>query len=166
MINRNFTKPNQNLIPWQVTGLTDGEGSFVYSISNTGKGLTGHKISLEFKVTQKTHSEGVLYELKEYFGCGNVVIDNRKTDTKKFHINSLKHLLEKVIPHFDEYPCLTSKELNYKDWKKICLIMSKKEHLNISGMEEVNQIVSLMNKNRSFEDKYNHCKSFLGLSDS
>ena len=44
--------------------------------------------------------------------------------------------------------------------------MSKKEHLNISGMEEVNQIVSLMNKNRSFEDKYNHCKSFLGLSDN
>lgn len=119
MMNRNFTKPNQILIPWQVTGLTDGEGSFVYSITNTGKGSTGQKISLEFKVTQKTHSEGVLYELKEYFGCGNVVIDNRKTDTKKFHINSLKLLLEKVIPHFDEYPCLTSKELNYKDWKKI-----------------------------------------------
>ena len=166
MINRNFTKPNQNLIPWQVTGLTDGEGSFVYSITNTGKGSTGQKLSLEFKVTQKTHSEGVLYELKEYFGCGNVVIDNRKTDTKKFHINSLKQLLEKVIPHIDEYTCLTSKELNYKDWKKICLIMSKKEHLNISGMEEVNQIVSLMNKNRSFEDKYQHCKSFLGLSDN
>ena len=55
MINRNFTKPNQNLIPWQVTGLTDGEGSFVYSITNTGKGLTGQKLSLEFKVTQKTH---------------------------------------------------------------------------------------------------------------
>ena len=163
-MNRNFTKPNQILIPWQVTGLTDGEGSFVYSITKTGKGLTGQKISLEFKVTQKTHSEGVLYELKEYFGCGNVVIDNRKTDTKKFHINSLKLLLEKVIPHFDEYPCLTSKELNYKDWKKICLIMNKKEHLSISGMEEINQIVSLMNKNRSFEDKYNHCKSFLGLS--
>ena len=166
MENRNFTKPNQKLLPWQVTGLTDGEGSFVYSICNTGKGLTGQKISLEFKVTQKTHSEGVLSELKEYFGCGSVVIDNRKTDTKKFHINSLKLILEKVIPHFEEYPCLTSKELNYRDWKKICLIMSQKEHLTIEGMEKINKIVSLMNKNRSFEDKYNHCKSFLALSDN
>ena len=44
MENRNFTKPNQKLLPWQVTGLTDGEGSFVYSITNTGKGSTGQKI--------------------------------------------------------------------------------------------------------------------------
>ena len=95
-----------------------------------------------------------------------MVIDNRKTDTKKFHINSLKLILEKVIPHFEEYPCLTSKELNYRDWKKICLIMSQKEHLTIEGMEKINKIVSLMNKNRSFEDKYNHCKSFLALSDN
>lgn len=164
MMNRNFTKPNQNLMPWQVTGLTDGEGSFVYALSNTGQGLTGYKISLEFKVTQKTHSEGVLYELKDYFGCGSVVVDNRKTDTKKFHINSLNHILEKVIPHFEEFPCLTSKALNYKDWKKISLIMSTKDHLTISGIEEIKKIVSIMNKNRSFDDKYNHCKAFLGLS--
>lgn len=53
---QNFTKPrsDKKLIPWQVTGLTDGEGSFTYSITNTG--LTRFKISLEFKVTQKTHS--------------------------------------------------------------------------------------------------------------
>ena len=51
MTNINFTKPrlNTKLTPWQVTGLTDGEGSFVYSISKTG--LTNYKISLEFKVT-------------------------------------------------------------------------------------------------------------------
>ena len=75
-------------------------------------------------------------------GCGNVVIDNRKTDTKKFHIKSLNLLLEKVIPHFDKYPCLTSKELNYRDWKQICLIMSQKGHLNLEGMAEINQIIS------------------------
>jgi len=165
-MDKKYTEFNQNLMPWQVTGLTDGEGSFVYSKDNTGKGSTGQKFSLEFKVTQKTHSEGILYELKEYFGCGNVVIDNRKTDTKKFHIKSLKLILEKVIPHFDKYPCLTSKELNYKDWKKICLIMSQKGHLNIEGMAEINQIILSMNKNRSFEDKYNHCKSFLELSNN
>ena len=65
-MDKNYTKFNNNLMPWQVTGFTDGEGSFVYSKDNTGKGSTGQKFSLEFKVTQKTHSEGILYELKEW----------------------------------------------------------------------------------------------------
>lgn len=117
IINRDFTKPRKNelLNAWQVTGLTDGEGGFNYSISNTGEGLTGKKIKLEFKVTQKAHSEGVLHELKDFFLCGNVVIDNRKTDTKKYHVTALPSILEKIIPHFESYPCLTSKNLNFTD---------------------------------------------------
>ena len=163
---RDFSKArnNEKLLPWQVTGLADGEGGFNCFIENTGKGLTGHTVKLEFKVTQKTHSSGILYELQEFFGCGSVVIDNRKTDTKKYHITALSSILEKIIPHFESYPCLTSKFLNFIDWKQIALIMSKKEHLTIKGIEEIKELISKMNKNRSFEDKYNHCKSFLGLS--
>ena len=118
MKNMNFTNPrlDQKLTPWQVTGLTDGEGSFTYSIAKIG--LNKFKLSLEFKVTQKTHSEGILYELKNFFGCGNVVIDNRATDTKKYHVNSLQSILTNVIPHFDLYPCITSKQLNFIDWSR------------------------------------------------
>jgi len=84
-------------------------------------------VKLEFKVTQKTHSEGVLYELKNYFGCGSVVIDNRKSDTKKYHINALSDILAKIIPHFEKYPCLTSKFLNFKAFKKIAFIVKNKD---------------------------------------
>lgn len=163
---RDFSKArnNEKLLPWQVTGLADGEGGFNCFIEKTGKGLTGHTVKLEFKVTQKTHSSGILYELQEYFGCGSVVIDNRKTDTKKYHITALSSILEKIIPHFESYPCLTSKFLNFIDWKQIALIMSKKEHLTIKGIEEIKELISKMNKNRSFEDKYNHCKTYLGLT--
>ena len=72
-------------------------------------------VSLEFKVTQKSHSENVLYDLKTYFTGGSVVIDNRKRDTKKYHISKLEIILSKIIPHFESYPCLTSKNLNFKD---------------------------------------------------
>ena len=90
-MNTYLNKPNQNLLPWQVTGFTDGDGSFTYSITHTS--LTTFRISLEFKVTQKNHSEGILHELKEYFECGSVVVDNRKTGAKKFHTTSLKTIL-------------------------------------------------------------------------
>jgi hypothetical protein len=74
----------------------DGEGGFYCSISKTRKDFSGKTVKLEFKVTQKTHSEGILYELKEFFNCGSVVIDNRKTDTKKFHVTSFYHILDKI----------------------------------------------------------------------
>jgi hypothetical protein len=45
----------------------------------------------------------------------SVVIDNRKTDTKKYHIKSLEFIQDKIIPHFDSFPCLTSKYLNFRD---------------------------------------------------
>lgn len=162
----NFTKPRYNelLAPWQVTGFTDGEGGFNCTILTTGKGLTGKTVKLEFKITQKMHSEGILYETKNFFDCGSVVIDNRNTDTKKYHITALSSILEKIIPHFESYPCLTSKNLNFLDWKQIALIMSKKEHLTIKGMEDIIKLASKMNTERSFEDKYKYCNDSLGLT--
>jgi len=101
---------NKNLLhPWYITGLTDSEGSFsCYIQRSTVNKIT---VSLEFKITQKSHSEDILYQIKEYFSAGSVVIDNRKTDTKKYHITNLNLILEKIIPHFEVYPCLTSKNL-------------------------------------------------------
>lgn len=45
--------------------------------------LLGIKISFEFKVTQKAHSRGILYDLQKFFNCGTVVIDNAKDGTMK-----------------------------------------------------------------------------------
>ena len=170
-IKYNEPRNHEKLLPWQVTGFTDGEGGFNCYITKTET----HKlisysfntnIKLEFKVTQKSHSAGILYELKEFFGCGSVVIDNRKTDTKKYHVTSLSSILEKIIPHFDNYPCLTSKYLNFKDWKKIAFILSQETtdlKLKEIHLETIFNLSSQMNKNRLFQDKYNYCNSSLGL---
>lgn len=157
-------RENTVLNPWQVTGFTDAEGSFTYSLSKNNIENLATKFNLEFKVTQKSHSEGILYEFKNYFGCGSVVIDNRKTDTKKYHVKSLNQIIDKIIPHFDFYPCLTSKQNNFIDWKKIAFMMKEKKHLTNSGLQEIINITSKMNKNRSFEDKYNYCSSTLGFN--
>lgn len=153
--NRDFSKPfHLKLEPWQITGFTDGEGSFICSLLNTGKGNT--RVKLEFKIAQKSHSEGVLSEIQNYFGCGSVVIDNRKTNTKKYHVTSITHIINIIIPHFEKFPCITSKNLKFKDWKEIALLLEKKEHLNNKGLKKIESIVSKMNSLRSFEDKYNY----------
>lgn len=152
--------PNKKEIrPWQVTGLVDSEGAFTCSVS-------GRSVKLEFKVTQKEYSAGVLTLLESYFNCGSIVIDNSKTGTLKYRVSSLKDILEIIIPHFESYSCFTSKNLNFRDWKKIALKMKDKKHLTTEGLEEIMSLLKNMNKNRSFEDKFNYCKDSLGLTDN
>lgn len=71
------------LEPWYITGLTDSEGTFSCYIqrSTEDKISVSFRSALEFKITQKSHSESVLYSIKDFFSAGSVVIDNRKTDT-------------------------------------------------------------------------------------
>lgn len=155
-------KNNLNLNPWQITGFTDAEGGFFCSISISDNFKV--KIKLEFKVTQKNHSESILYQFKEFFECGNIVIDNRETNTKKYQVTSLSNIIDKIIPHFEAYPCLTSKYLNFKDWKEIALMMSNKQHLDSKGLDKIKELKAKLNKSRSFEDKYEYCKLSLGLN--
>ena len=151
------SKITDKLTPWQITGFIDGEGSFTVS-------KTGNSVKLEIKATQKNNSTKILYRMQEYFNCGSVVIDNRKTGTMKYRVSSLNDILTIIIPHFDKYSCLTSKFLNYQDWKKIALKMEKKEHLTLVGLKEIDSLILNMNKKRSFEDKYNYCKNSLCLT--
>jgi len=120
------------LEPWYITGLTDSEGAFSCYIQRSTKDKIS--VSLEFKITQKSHSESVLYSIKDYFSAGTVVIDNRNTDTLKYHITNLNLILDKIIPHFDNYPCLTSKYLNYQDWKKVAILISQKKNMTSEGV--------------------------------
>jgi LAGLIDADG endonuclease len=77
----------------------------------------------------------MLYELKRYFNCGRISIDNRKTQTMKFVVTSNNDLADKIIPHFDMYPLKTSKFLNYLNFKSAVLFMKNKQHYNLNGIE-------------------------------
>jgi len=67
--NIDFTKARKDvkLTSWQVTGLVDGEGSFNFKIVQKSFSSYSTIVKLEFKVTQKAPSEGILYDLKNYF---------------------------------------------------------------------------------------------------
>lgn len=155
---------NNNLNPWYITGLTDSEGTFSCYIQRISPLKDKMTISFEYKIAQKSHSSDILYEIQNYFSGGTVVIDNRKTDTKKYHVTNLEFILEKIIPHFEQFPCLSSKNLNFKDWKQIATIVHQKKHLSSKGVEEILIILDSLNMKRSFKDKYDYCNLHLNLS--
>ena len=152
--------PNDIVSPLYVTGITDGEGSFQITIKdNQGKGLTGFKPFLEFKITQKKHSIDMLKKIKKFSDCGRISIDNRKSGTIKYVVTKNEDLVTKIIPHFDIYPLVTSKYLNYSDFKSAALCIKEKSHFTIKGIQELRNIKLKMNKNRSIQDKFNYCWS-------
>jgi hypothetical protein len=87
------------LHPWWVTGISDAEGNFSIFKQKTSK---GYKWTLAFKVTQKEHSSGILHDLRRFFNCGHIHIDNRKENAYKFNVNRLEDILNIIIPHFDK----------------------------------------------------------------
>lgn len=71
---------------WYVTGLTDSEGNFSINY-NTCQNT--NKVTFSYKITQKVDSISVLHDLKAFFNCGNVVIDNKDSKGYKFQVSSL-----------------------------------------------------------------------------
>lgn len=97
--------------PNWVRGFIDGEGSFIIAILPSTS-PNKKKVSLRLSVTQKSHSMGVLYDLRNFFGCGQVITSSR--DCMRFVVQSKYDIIEKIIPHFIKYPLVTSKQLNFE----------------------------------------------------
>jgi hypothetical protein len=101
----------------------------------------------------------MLEEVKKFFNCGRISINNRKSGTLKFVITNINDITTKLIPHFEKYPLMTSKYLNYLDFKSAAFILAEKKDYTIDGIEKLRKLKMTMNNNRSFKDKFNYCWS-------
>src|SRR3989338_11509289 len=136
------------LNPDYIVGLVDGEGSFTVYIRNPrSQKKVKRRVTVEPKFYLKLieKDKNILYQLKEFFGCGSVYFQK---DTRKNHQNCYRYEvfrrddLEKVIiPFFKKYPLkLASKQ---KDFKIFCNLLQKiinNEHLNNKGLQEIYDI--------------------------
>jgi hypothetical protein len=142
------------LHPYNVTGYFDSEGCFNISIYKNPNARIGYSVSFTAEIKQHSNSRNVLFSLKEFFnGKGNISYSNKSKTVSRYKISNLKDILSYVLPHFDNYPLITSKYLNYLDFKKAILLIKSGEHLNEKGLNTIRTIISNMNTNRSFLDK-------------
>jgi LAGLIDADG endonuclease len=144
---KNFKKPRQEkLSPYWVTGIVDAEGNFSINKQKVGD---KYKFSLAFKVTQKEHSLGILYDLKNFFNCGHIHVDNKKENAYKYNVAKLDDIIKIILPHFDKYPLVTSKNLDFLDFKRVALLKNK------LSLDEILCIKNNMNSKRSFTERWN-----------
>jgi hypothetical protein len=87
--------------------------------------------------------------IKAFFkGVGK--INRNGKDAYQYRVYSMKDLAV-IIAHFDKYPLISQKQIDYILFKQILELISRKEHLTTEGLQKIVSIRASLN---------------LGLSDS
>nr|UDP55548.1 putative LAGLIDADG homing endonuclease [Schizostauron trachyderma]UDP55621.1 putative LAGLIDADG homing endonuclease [Schizostauron trachyderma] len=126
-----------------IVGFVDGEGCFHIGINRNQEMKLGIQVLPEFTVVQHQVDEQVLYALKAYFGCG-VVRKNHGTRLC-YRVRGHENLRSKIIPFFEKHQLKTRKRIDFAKFRKVVLLMEKKEHLSQDGLEKIRQIKQTMN---------------------
>lgn len=136
---------NNNINPWYITGLIDGEGSFTFN-------RCGHHMNLCFAMKLTAQDRCVLTLLQNFFGgIGKIyhvkarISNSGKTKTAAyFRITRVNDLL-RIKDHFEKYPLKSIKNEQFKIWKEMLIIKRdnfKKKH--IDKLESLVQKLSIL----------------------
>src|SRR5947199_10305503 len=110
-----------------ISGYADGEGCFTVSISPRAKLKAGWEVRPSFSVSQNGDHAEVLHALQAYFGCGSIRPD-RSDKTLKWETRRLEDLLWRIVPHFETYPLLSGKRLDFETFACICRMLAEGVH--------------------------------------
>ena len=127
-----------------LTGYADGEGCFCVSFSRSRRHRFGWEIRPSFSVSQNGDRAEVLRLFEERFRCGSIRPD-RSDKTLKYETRCIKDLVERILPHFEQYPLLSGKREDFQRFAQICRLMYAGQHLNQHGFEEIVQLASKVN---------------------
>lgn len=128
-----------------VVGLVDGEGSFTAYVKNpeSSKEVKRRtRVEPRFLLKLIEKDKDILYELKKFFGCGNVYfqIDKRPKHQNcyRFEVTDRNDLKNIIIPFFQKNSLkLRSKKSDFEIFCKIIEMVMKKEHLNKMGLKRI-----------------------------
>lgn len=129
---------------WYITGFTDGEGCFSVSFNPRSKLRTRVEVRPSFCIAQNMRSLQTLEQIKDYFGCGSIRF-SRSDNSFKYEVRSLNDLIERVIPHFQKYPLLTTKAQDFRIFAEICQALVEKKHLEPTEMSRLVDLAFQMN---------------------
>ena len=127
-----------------ISGYVDGEGCFTVSIAPRASLRVGWEVRPSFSVRQNGDRAEVLHAIESYFGCGAIRPD-RSDRTLKWETRRIEDLLDRVIPHFEEYPLLSGKRYDFERFASVCRKMALGAHRRGDGLIEIVELVRGMN---------------------
>lgn len=140
IVTSNIPDPN-----W-ISGFSCGESCFDIRIIQSVKYTAGYQIQTRLRITQHTRDRALLYLIASYFDCGKIELSR---NVENFCVSSYKEVVNIIIPFFNKYPLLGSKNLEFEDFCKVAELMKNKAHLTTEGIEKIKEIKNKMNSLRT-----------------
>ncbi len=127
-----------------LSGYADGEGCFCVSFNRSKRHKFGWEIRPSFSVSQNGDRAEVLEIYQRLFDCGTIRPD-RSDRTFKFETRSVSDLATKIVPHFERYPILSSKQNDFQRFAAIVQLMQRGAHRNQDGFAEIVRLSAALN---------------------
>ncbi len=127
-----------------ISGFVDGEGCFCISFTPSKRHCYGWEVRPSFSVSQNADRAEILNQLQELWDCGSIRPD-RSDNTLKFEVRKIDDLVKNVLPHFQKYPLLSSKQDDVKKFDLVCRLVSAKQHLQLEGFKKIVEVAVSMN---------------------
>jgi hypothetical protein len=127
-----------------ISGYVDGERCFTVSISLRAKLRLGWEVRPSFSVSQNGDRAEVLHVIQAYFGCGSIRAD-RSDKTLKWETRRVDDLVERVIPHFELFPLLSGKRLDFERFASVCRLAASGAHRSRDGLATIVELARDMN---------------------
>lgn len=70
------------------------------------------------------------------FGCGTIRPD-RSDRTLKYEVRSVSQLATRVLPHFEQFPLLSSKRHDFRRFSEVVQLMRDGRHLTPEGFAKI-----------------------------
>ena len=140
------------LNPNYIIGLVDGEGSFTAYVKNPDSSKIVKrrtKVEPRFFLKLIEKDKKILYDLKKFFGCGNVYFQKDKRANHqhcyRYDVSERKDLNKIIVPFFKRNSLkLRSKKSDFEIFCRILKMVQNKEHLKESGLRKIYKLKQKM----------------------
>ena len=127
-----------------ISGFVDGEGCFCVSFQPSDRHRFGWEVRPSFSVSQNAERSEVLYLIQDVWKCGFIRPD-RSDKTLKFEVRNIGDLVATVLPHFQRFPLMSSKQADFERFTRICELVRMGRHLELKGLEQIVRFAMEMN---------------------
>jgi len=139
----NFSRNKLN--KWFITGFSDAESSFIILVQPRFDSKTKWRIKANFSISFNKKDIEILEDIKYSLGVGQIYTSGTKVFYRVENFNEL----QVIVDHFDNYPLVTVKKMDYTLFKECFNIIKDKKHLTHEGLLKIIQIKSSLNRDLS-----------------